>query len=177
VKGWDRGWNWAQRLAGNSGLFVARSRDVPSFVARGEFGVGFGVLNFIAFQDVLGGYDLRFVSPPYAWFSSVPTAVLAGARSPRAARAFLQFLLGEEGQRVMMARGLFSIVPKLRMEGPPGSAVERAAVFSGMRSFFDRPVKSAYDNGLAQRRFNEVNELFRTLITVRHQGLLRLYCP
>jgi len=177
VKGWDKGWNWALRLAGNTGLFVTRSRDVPTFVARGEFAVGFGVLSYMAFQEVLAGQELRFVSPPYAWFTSAPTALLAGARSPRAARAFLQFLLAEEGQRVMMARGLFPIVPKFRMEGAPGSPEEQAAAFSGMRSFFDRPVRNAYDDALAQRRYNDVNELYRTLITERHPQLVRLYCP
>lgn len=164
-------------MGGNTGLFATRSRDVPTFVARGEFAVGFGVLSYMAFQEVLAGNDPRFVSPPYTWVSPAPTAVLAGARSPRAARAFLQFLLSEEGQRTMMAHGLFPIVPKFRMEGPAGSPAEQAAVFSGTRSFFDRPLKSVYDDSLAQRRFNEVNDLYRKLIVERHPQLARLYCP
>ncbi len=177
LRGWQKGWDWAQRVGGNTGLFATRSRDVPTFVARGEFAVGFGVLSYMAFQEVLAGNDLRFVSPPYAWISPAPTAVLAGARSPRAARAFLQFLLSEEGQRTMMAQGLFPIVPKFRMEGPSGSPAEQAAVFSGTRSFFDRPLKSVYDDSLAQRRFNDVNDLYRKLIVERHPQLARLYCP
>lgn len=177
LKGWEKGWDWAQRAGASTGLFVARSRDVPTFVARGEFGVGFGVLGYMAFQDVLAGHDVRFVQPPYAWFSVAPTAVLAGARAPRAARAFLQFILGEEGQRTIMAHGLFPIVPRFRMEGPPGSPAEQAALFSGMRSFFDRPVRSVYDDNLTQRRYGEVNDVFRKLITERHAQLQRLYCP
>lgn len=177
LKGRDKGWDWAQRLGGNTGIFVARSRDVPTFVARAEFAVGFGVLSYMAFQDVVGGSDVRFVQPPYAWFSVAPTAILAGTRAPRAARAFLQFLLGEEGQRTMMAYGLFPIVPKFRMEGPPGSPAAKAAEFSGMRSFYDRPVKSIYDDTLAQKRYAEVNDLFRKLVTERHDQVKRLYCP
>jgi len=177
LKGWQRGWEWAQRVGANTGVFLARSRDVPTFVARGEFAVGFGVLSYMAFQDVLGGHDLRFVSPAYAWFTPAPSAVVAGARSPRAARAFLQFLLSEEGQRAVMAQGLFPIVPRFRMEGPPGSPAHRAAVFSGMRSFYDRPVKSVYDDQVSQRRYSEVNALFRSLITERHEQLKRLHCP
>ncbi|MDR7418325.1 MAG: extracellular solute-binding protein [Armatimonadota bacterium] len=177
LRGWDKGWDWAQRVGGNTGIFVARSRDVPTFVARGEFGVGFGVLSYMAFQDVLGGSELRFVQPPYAWFSVAPTAVLAGSRAPRAARAFLQFLLSEDGQRTMIAHGLFPIVPRYRMEGPPGSSAAQAAAFSGMRSFYDRPVRSIYDDTLAQKRYGEVNDVFRKLVVERHQQLRRLYCP
>ncbi len=177
LRGLQKGWEWAQRLGANTGLFVTRSRDVPTFVARGEFAVGFGVLSYMAFQEVLAGHELRFVSPPYAWISSAPTAVIAGARSPRAARAFLQFLVSEEGQRTMVAHGLFPIVPKFRMEGAPGSPAEQAAVFSGMRSFYERPIRSIYDDTLAQQRYGEVNEVYRKLIVERHSQLVRLHCP
>lgn len=177
LRGWQKGWEWAQRVGANTGLFVTRSRDVPTFVARGEFGVGFGVLSYMAFQEVMTGHDLRFTSPTYAWISPAPTAIIAGARSPRAARAFLQYLLSDEGQRALVSHGLFPILPRFRMEGPPGSAAEQAALFSGMRSFFDRPIKTIYDDDLAQRRYGEVNDVYRKLITERHPQLARLYCP
>lgn len=177
LRGWQPGWAWAQRLAATTGLYVARSRDVPTFVARGEFGVGFAVLSYMAFQEVLAGHDLRFVSPPYAWISPAPTAVLTGARSPRAARLFFQFLLSEEGQRLMTSHGLFPITPRYRMEGPPGSVAAQAVTFYGMRSFFEQPVRTIYDDDLAQKRYAEVNELYRKLITERHQQLVRLHCP
>jgi iron(III) transport system substrate-binding protein len=35
-QGEQAGWEWLKRLAGNSGLFAARSRDVPSVVAEGN---------------------------------------------------------------------------------------------------------------------------------------------
>ncbi len=177
LRGWQRGWEWAQRVGANTGLFVTRSRDVPTFVARGEFAVGFGVLSYMAFQEVLAGYDLRFASPPYAWISPAPTAVIAGARSPRAARAFLQYLLSDDGQRGLVGHGLFPILPRFRMEGPPGSPAEAAATFCGMRSFFERPIKTIYDDDLAQRRYGEVNDIYRKLITERHPQLTRLHCP
>ncbi len=177
LSGWQRGWEWAQRLAANTGVYVTRSRDVPTFVARGEFAVGFAVLSYMAFQEVLAGHDLRFVSPPYAWISPAPTAILTGARAPRASRAFLQYLLSDEGQRVMTGHGLFPILPKFKMEGPPGSVAAQAATFSGMRSFFDRPVKTIYDDDLAQKRYAEVNDLYRKLIVERHAQVVRLHCP
>lgn len=175
--GWQKGWEWAQKLGANTGIFVARSRDVPTVVAKGEFAVGFAVPAYMAFEDVLEGHDLRYVHPTAAYVTPEPLAILAGSRSPRAARAFIQFLLSDEGQRVMMARGQFGISPKYRLEGPKGSPVERMAEFAGIRSFFDRPLRNVYDDDLAQGRRTLLNDTFRKLIVERHAALQRLHCP
>ncbi|HYR00662.1 MAG TPA: extracellular solute-binding protein, partial [Casimicrobiaceae bacterium] len=34
-EGDDKGWDWLKKLAANTGMFTARSRDVPSVVAKG----------------------------------------------------------------------------------------------------------------------------------------------
>jgi iron(III) transport system substrate-binding protein len=177
MHGWQRGWEWAQRLGANTGIFVARSRDVPTVVAKGEFAVGFAVPAYMAFEDVLGGHDLKYVNPTAAFVTPEPLAVLAGARNPRAAREFIKFALTDEGQRVMMSRGQFGIAPKYRLEGPAGSPVERMAEFAGVRSFFDRPWRNIYDDDVAQRRYGEVNDVFRKLVLERHRDLQRLHCP
>ncbi len=175
--GWQKGWEWAQRLGANTGMFVARSRDVPTVVAKGEFAVGFAVPAYMAFEDVLGGHDLKYVTPTAGFVTPEPLAALAGSRSIRAARAFIQFALSDEGQRVMMSRGQFGIAPKYRLEGPPGSPMERMAEFAGARSFFDKPVRNVYDDDVAEKRYSEVNDVFRKLILERHKDLQRLHCP
>jgi iron(III) transport system substrate-binding protein len=157
-----QGWEWLKRLAGNTGIFVPRSRDVPSMVARGEFAVGFAVPSYMAFEERLAGYDIRYVAPRTAWITSGPAAVLAGAKHPKAARAFVEFLLSERGQRIAMDRGLFPIVPKYRIQGPPGSTAETAVEFNGgVRSLYDVDVMSVYDDALAQKRYEQVNATFR----------------
>lgn len=175
--GWQKGWEWAQKLGANTGIFVARSRDVPTVVAKGEFAVGFAVPAYMAFEDLLSGYELRYVHPTAAFVTPEPLAVLAGSRSPRAAREFIQFALSEEGQKTMMARGQYGISPKYKMEGPAGSPLARMAEFTGIKSFFDRPVRNVYDDNVAQRRYSEVNELFRKLVLERHAELKQRYCP
>jgi iron(III) transport system substrate-binding protein len=157
-----KGWEWLKRLAANTGLFAPRSRDVPAVVARGEFAVGFAVPSYFAFEDRLAGYDIRYVAPRTAWITSGPAAVLAGAKHPKAARAFVEFLLSERGQRIAMDRGLLPIVPKYRIQGPPGSTAEMAVEFNGgVRSYFDADVLSVYDDELAQKRYEQVNAAFR----------------
>ena len=172
--GEEKGWEWARRLAANTGIFVPRSRDVPTVVARGEFAVGFSVPSYFAFEDRLAGFDIRYVAPRTAWITSGPAAVLKGARHPKAARAFVEFLLSERGQRIAVERGLFPIVPGFRIEGPPGSTAEMAVAFNGgIRSYYDVPVHSVYDDRLAQSRYEQVNATFRREIEARWAELKR----
>jgi ABC-type Fe3+ transport system substrate-binding protein len=142
--------------------YTLRSRDVPALVAKGEFAVGFAVPSYMAFEEVLAGFDLKFVTPRNAFVTTEPVAVLAGVRHPKVARAFIEFLLSERGQRVFMDRALFPIVPKYRVEGPPGSLAEKAVEFmGGLRSYFEGEVTNVYDEGVAQARYQEVNERYR----------------
>jgi len=169
-----RGWEWLKRLAANTGIFVPRSRDVPSAVARGEFAVGFAVPSYMAFEDRLAGFDIRYVAPRTAWITSGPAAILAGAKHPKAARAFVEFLLSERGQGIAMDRGLFPIVPKYRIQGPPGSTAEMAVEFNGgVRSYYELRIVSVYDDELAQKRYEEVNARFRKEIESVAESLKR----
>ena len=97
-RGDQAGWDWLKRLGGNSGIFTARSRDVPSVVARASsrpasrsppHGVRGGSGRV---RHQVRGAQNAFVTPE-------PMAILAGAKHPRAARAFIEFLLTERGQR------------------------------------------------------------------------------
>ncbi|MGE5586698.1 MAG: extracellular solute-binding protein [Clostridia bacterium] len=174
--GLEKGWEWLEKLAANTGQFVARSRDVPSVVAKGEYAVGFAVPSYMAFEEVVAGYDLRFVAPTACFVTPEPMAILAGCKNPKAAKAFVEFLLTEQGQRVFMERGLFSVSPKYRVEGAPGSIVEKAVEFTGgIRSYFDAPIRNIYDDKVAQERYSEVNDVFRKRILERHEELKKKY--
>lgn len=158
----DKGWAWLKRLAGNTGIFTARSRDVPSVVARGEFAAGFAVPSYMAFEDRLAGHEIKFVAPKTAWITPEPIGIIAGAKHPKAARAFIEFLLSERGQKVAMERGVFPISPKYRVQGAPGSQAEMAVEFTGgIRSYFDVEVTNIYDDDKAQGRYEAVNTQFR----------------
>ena len=142
MHGEDKGWEWLKKLAENTGHFTARSRDVPTVVAKGEYSAGFAVPSYMAFEEKLAGFDLKFVAPKNAFVTPEPMAILAGARNPRAARAFIEFLLTERGQRVFMERGLFPITPKYKVQGSAGSTAEMAVEFTGgtvMEVAFSQP--------------------------------------
>jgi iron(III) transport system substrate-binding protein len=158
----QKGWEWLQNLGGLTGIFTARSRDVPSVVAKGEFAAGFAVPSYMAFEDRLAGFDIKFVAPKTAWITPEPIAILAGAKHQKAARAFIEFMLSERGQKVAMERGVFPITPKYRVQGPPGSTAELAVEFTGgLRSYFDVDVTNIYDDAIAQGRYEQVNSRYR----------------
>jgi iron(III) transport system substrate-binding protein len=173
-KGEAEGWEWLKRLAGNTGVFVRASRDVPAVVAKGEFAVGFGVPSYFVFEEKLAGFDIKFAAPKYAFVTPEPFAVLAGARHPKAAREFLAFLLSERGQRLFIERGLFPITPRYKVHGPPGSTAELAVQLTGgIRSFFEPPVANIYDGEVARTRYRDINERFRREIEGPWEDLKR----
>ena len=172
----EKGWEWLKRLGANTGIFTARSRDVPSVVAKGEFAAGFAVPSYMAFEEKLAGFDIKFVAPKTAWITPEPMGVLAGAKHPKAAKAFIEFLLTERGQKVFMERGLFPITPKYKVQGAPGSTAEMAVEFTGgVRSYFDREVTNIYDDDKAQARYKDVNDQFRKDIETAWEDLKKKY--
>lgn len=167
-----KGWEWLKKLAANTGMFTARSRDVPSVVAKGEFAAGFAVPSYMAFEDRLAGFDIKFVAPKTAWITPEPIGIIAGTKHPKAARAFIEFMLSERGQKVAMERGVFPITPKYKVQGAPGSTAEMAVEFTGgLRSYFDVDVVNIYDDESAQARYEPVNQKFRTDIETQWDTL------
>jgi ABC-type Fe3+ transport system substrate-binding protein len=165
--GEEKGWDWLKKLAQNTGHFTARSRDVPTVVAKGEYSAGFAVPSYMAFEEKLAGFDLKFVAPKNAFVTPEPMAILAGARNPKAAKAFIEFLLTERGQKVFMERGLFPITPKYKVQGAAGSPAEMAVEFTGgVRSYFEREVSNVYDETAAAKRSEALKTKFRSDIEV-----------
>ena len=114
-------------------------------VAKGEFAAGFAVPSYMAFEEELAGFDIKFVAPKNAFVTPEPMAILAGAQHPKAARAFIEFLLTERGQQVSWSAGLFPITPKYKVQGAPGSIAEMAVEFTGgVRSYFEA-TSNVYD--------------------------------
>lgn len=174
--GWEKGWDWLRKLAANTGIFTARSRDVPNVVSKGEFAVGFAVPSYMAFAEVLNGYDVKFVYPRNAYVTPEPMAALKGAPHPKAAHAFIEFMLSEEGQKLVSSMGVYPVTPKYKVQGPPGSNQEKAVAFtSGIRSFFDFPVGNVYNDDIAgaKKRIEEVNSFFRKEIAEKHKDIIK----
>lgn len=172
----EKGWEWLERLAAFTGLFTTRSRDVPAVVARGEFAAGFAVPSIGAFDERLLGHPIRFVFSKNSYVAPEVWGALAGAPHPRAAQAFIEFMLTDAGQRALTGIGLYSVVPDLKLQGPPGSVEEKAVEFmGGIRSIFDIDVQNVYDDRIARARYQEVNQEFHRRIESNLDALKRKY--
>jgi len=174
--GLEKGWVWLERLAAHTGLFTARSRDVPSLVARGEFAAGFAVPSIGALDERLLGHPIRFVFSKNSYVAPEVWGVLAGAPHPRAAQAFIEFMLSDAGQRALTGIGLYSVLPGLPLQGAPGSVEEKAVEFmGGIRSIFDIDVRNVYDDKIARARYQDVNQEFHRRIESNLDELKKKY--
>lgn len=173
--GWEKGWEFLKRLAGNIHIFVARSNDVGSTVARGEAAVGFGTTAFNAFDMKKANYDIKLSVVPGSYITPEPIGILKGAKHPKASKAFLEFLLSAEGQKVLAETGCFPITKSFKVAGPPGSLLDLAAEVYGMKSFYDQPLHNVTDEILSKKRYQEVNEKFKEEIVNVHKELIKKY--
>ena len=171
--GEDKGWEWLKKLAANTGHFTARSRDVPTVVAKGEFAAGFAVPFVHGLRGEAGRLRPEVRGPEERVRDARAHGHPRRARAiPKAARAFIEFLLTERGQRVFMERGLFPITPKYKVHGPPGSTAELAVQFTGgVRSYFDGEVSNVYDEAMAAKRSEALKIKFRSDIEAQWDQL------
>ena len=145
---------------------------MPTVVAKGEFAAGFAVPSYMAFEEKLAGFDIKFVAPKNSFVTPEPMAILAGARNPKAARAFIEFLLTERGQRVFMERGLFPITPKYKVQGAGRLHRGACRAVHRRRSLVLRQeVANVYDEDVATKRSEALKTKFRSDIEAKWEEL------
>jgi hypothetical protein len=154
-----KGWEWLKRLAGNTGIFTARSRDVPS-VVREASSAGFAVPSYMAFEDRLARARDQVRGPEdrvdHARADRHPRRRQASQGRARLRRVHA---LGR-GQKVAMERGVFRSrqVPRPRRPGLAGGDGRR--VHRG-HSLLLRRRGDQHLRRRAQGRYEAVNTQFR----------------
>lgn len=162
--GWEQGWAYLLRLAGNLSTITARSFGVRDDVARGFFGIGL-TIDFLALISEHQGYPVEFSYLSPAPFLPVGVAMLTSSSHPAGARRFVDFLLSPPGQSILMGPSnlRFPVDARLYQALPP---------------LLDRLLQKAkavlhadYDTALSARRYHLVNTLFDEMITYRLPAL------
>lgn len=121
--GWEKGWRILTQMAGNARRFDRVSSTTAKDVTLGETACGLAI-DFYGFSQVAyaGRRTLRFVLPAdFAPMSTDPISVLKGAPHPELARAFLEFVVGEPGQKLWY-------LPQGHPEGAVHNSIERLPV-------------------------------------------------
>jgi ABC-type Fe3+ transport system substrate-binding protein len=160
--GWDKGWALLLQMGGNMGSITERSFGVPEAVISGQYGIGV-VIDFFGLSAIASGHPVGFAYPSLT--SVVPASVGAvrGGPNPENARAFIEYLLGDEGQLRLFAPeiGRLPVVPDLYARAPAAYPNLFTMKLGGV----------SFDSKLSSSRRNVVNSLYDHLITFRHAEL------
>ena len=159
-EGWEKGWGTLKQLAGNAQTITDSSFAVPEGVNRGDFGAGI-VIDFFGFAAQATGHPVTFVYPRLTALVPASIGLVKGAPHPQAGRAFIDFLLSDEGQELLLDPRIsrLPVKPAIYALAPPGLP----------NPFTDPQLGAAvpFDAQLSESRYHLVNVLFDRLITGR----------
>ena len=163
-EGWNKGWATWKEIAGNFKMVTERSFGVPEGVNSGDFGIGV-VIDFFGFSSKATGFPVDFVYPTVTTLVPANIAIVKNAPHPKAAAAFIEYLLSVEGQELLLD-------PAIRRL-PVNPATYAKAPENFPNPFKDKSIGAGvkFDVGLSKDRYNIVNALFDVMITYRREDL------
>ena len=108
---------------------------------------------------------MKFLYPPVTTLVPANIAIVSNAPHPKAAGAFIEFLLSSEGQEVLLD-------PKIRRL-PVNPATYAKAPAGFPNPFKDKSIGAAvkFDLELSKNRYNVINSLFDVMVTYRLDDL------
>ena len=100
-EGWDKGWASLLEIGGNLTQVSDRSFGVPDAVNSGQYGIGI-VIDFFGLSAKASGFPVEFVYPTVTTIVPANVGIIANAKNQKAAEAFVEFLLSEDGQQILL---------------------------------------------------------------------------
>ena len=145
----DLGWNFFEKLKASDAVAVRGNGAVLNAVANGE--KSYGVLvDFMAFNAKAKGSPVDFIFPVEGLPAvTEPVAMLKTTQNAAAARAFVDFILSDEGQKLAVSMGY---IPAKASVGMP-SWYPAGAKINLMPTDISKVVQS---NGANLKRFAEL---------------------
>ncbi len=163
-EGWAKGWATTKAMAGNHQTVTDRSFGVPEGVNSGQFGIGI-VIDFFAFSAQAAGFPIKFAYPSVTTIVPANVGIVANAPNPTAAKAFVDFLLSDKGQEVLLE-------PTIRRL--PVNPATYAKAPAGYPNPFKDPSLGArvkFDATVSEKRNAVVAALYDQLITFQLANL------
>ncbi|MCC6887348.1 MAG: extracellular solute-binding protein [Hyphomicrobiales bacterium] len=162
-EGWDKGWATLLEIGGNLAEVSDRSFGVPDAVNSGQYGIGI-VIDFFGLSARASGFPVEFVYPSVTAIVPANIGIVTNARNQMAAEAFVEFLLSEEGQLILLDPKIQRLPVRLDTyaKAPPGYP----------NPFTDARLKGiTFNSDLSEARYELLNSLFDRLITFRLKDL------
>ncbi|WP_039055035.1 ABC transporter substrate-binding protein [Enterobacter sp. Bisph1] len=99
------GWQYYEKLKGNGAMPQSGNGAVMSAIASGS--KAYGVLvDYLAIREKAKGAPIDFVFPKEGVsIVTEPVAMMKEAKNPQAAQAFIDFVLSDEGQKLVLSQG------------------------------------------------------------------------
>ena len=162
--GWDKGWANLLEIGGNLAQVSDRSFGVPDAVNSGQYGLGI-VIDFFGLSAKASGFPVDFVYPSVTTLVPANVGIIVGAKNPKAAEAFVEFLLSDEGQQILLDPKIqrLPVKPAIYDKAPAGYPNPFKDTKLGARVTFNAD--------LSEGRYELLNSLFDRLITFRLKEL------
>ncbi len=158
--GWEAGWAEWKEIAGNFKTVTERSFGVPDGVNSGQFGFGI-VIDFFGLSSIGSGFPVDFIYPEVTTLVPANVGIVKNAPNQAAAEAFIEFLLSQEGQELLLDPKIrrLPVNPKIYAKAPDGFP----------NPFEDKSIGAAvkFDLDKSKNRYNVVNALFDVMVTYR----------
>jgi phosphoglycerate transport regulatory protein PgtC len=163
-EGWDRGWATLLEIGGNLAQVSDRSFGVPDAVNSGQYGIGI-VIDFFGLSAKASGFPVEFVYPTVTTIVPANVGIITNARNQKAAEAFVEFLLSEEGQQLLLD-------PKIqRLPVRPATYAKAPAGYPNPFQDARLGARVKFDADLSEGRYALLNSLYDHLITFRLKEL------
>jgi phosphoglycerate transport regulatory protein PgtC len=163
-EGWDKGWAMLLEIGGNLAQVSDRSFGVPDAVNSGQYGVGI-VIDFFGLSAKASGFPVEFVYPTVTAIVPANVGIIANAKNQRAAEAFVEFLLSDEGQQILLD-------PKIQRL-PVRLDTYKKAPASYPNPFTDARLAKGitFNSELSEARYELLNSLYDRIVTFRLKEL------
>jgi phosphoglycerate transport regulatory protein PgtC len=163
-EGWDDGWRTVKEISGNFRTITERSFGVPDGVNSGDFGYGI-VIDFFGLSAQASGFPIEFVYPTVTTIVPANVGLVTNAPNQEAGKAFIDFLLSEDGQAVLLE-------PAIRRL-PVNPASYALAPDDYPNPFEDTSLGAAvsFDVNVSGERYAVVGSLFDQIITFQLEPL------
>lgn len=175
--GWDKGWQILTQMAGNARKFDRVSTTTAKDVTIGDTAYGLAI-DFYGFSQVAyaGKTNLSFIIPEdFATLAPDPIAILKGAPHLKLAQRWLEFVLGEPGQKLWF-------FPRGHPEGARLNSIDRLPIRSDLyerypegsnigSSPFARTQSFQYNGKLARDRREVLPALLGSVLIDTHSEL------
>ncbi len=144
------GWGFYEKLKANDILIVQGHQQVEDMLKRGERVIAAEGLDSYAVADRHAGHDIVTIYPTEGAFAiASPTAIVKGTPHLNAAKAFAEFMIGDDVQKMFPADGYYGA--RIDLPAPAGSP--------SLASLTLMPVDYAQiekSEGDVKARFNEI---------------------